>query len=49
MGLPEDYVLPATLKDAYQLTGNGVVVPVVSWLERNLLSRLLAKGELAAA
>ena len=29
MGLPEDYLLPATYSDAYHLTGDGVVVPVV--------------------
>ena len=32
MGLPEDYLLPATYNDAYHLTGDGVVVPVVRHL-----------------
>jgi DNA (cytosine-5)-methyltransferase 1 len=40
MGLPEDYALPASTTDAYHLTGDGVVVPVVAWLNANLLSRL---------
>jgi DNA (cytosine-5)-methyltransferase 1 len=32
MGLPDDYKLPANYNDAYHLTGDGVVVPVVRWL-----------------
>jgi DNA (cytosine-5)-methyltransferase 1 len=43
MGLPESYKLPYSTNDAYQLTGDGVAVPVVAWLEQNLLSRL--RGE----
>jgi DNA (cytosine-5)-methyltransferase 1 len=43
MGLPEDYVLPASTTDAYHLTGDGVVVPVVAWLNENLLSRIGAE------
>jgi len=37
MGLPEEYVLPKNYNDAYRLMGDGVVVPVVSYLSRNLL------------
>ncbi len=40
MGLPESYKLPDSTNDAYQLTGDGVAVPVVAWLEANLLSHL---------
>ncbi len=41
MGLPEDYLLPATYSDAYHLTGDGVVVPVVRHIAGNLLEPLL--------
>jgi DNA (cytosine-5)-methyltransferase 1 len=44
MGLPKDYALPSSTTDAYHLTGDGVVVPVVAWLEENLLSRLAAEA-----
>jgi len=37
MGVPESYPLPAKYNDAYHLFGDGVVVPVVAWLERYLL------------
>ena len=40
MGLPETYPLPERYNDAYHLFGDGVAVPVVSWLERNLLRPL---------
>lgn len=41
MGLPEDYPLPENYNDAYHLAGDGVVVPVVSYLAENLLDHLL--------
>lgn len=41
MGLPEDYLLPATYSDAYHLTGDGVVVPVVRHIAASLLEPLL--------
>ena len=41
MGLPEDYLLPATYSDAYHLTGDGVVVPVVRHIAASLLGPLL--------
>lgn len=41
MGLPDDYPLPANYNDAYHLAGDGVVVPVVSYLTENLLNPLL--------
>lgn len=37
MGLPESYILPGRYNDAYHLTGDGVVVPVVAWLEQNII------------
>ncbi|SDH26646.1 DNA cytosine methyltransferase [Nitrosomonas sp. Nm132] len=37
MGLPESYILPERYNDAYHLTGDGVVVPVVAWLEQHII------------
>ncbi|MET0606992.1 MAG: DNA cytosine methyltransferase [Beijerinckiaceae bacterium] len=45
MGLPDDYVLPQRATDAYHLTGDGVVVPIVSHLARHLFEPLLAAQE----
>ncbi len=41
MGIPDDYCLPASYNDGYQLAGDGVAVPVVAWLAENLLTPLL--------
>lgn len=41
MGLPDDYVLPGNYNEAYHLTGDGVVVPVVRHLAENLFERTL--------
>jgi len=40
MGLPDTYKLPDNYNEAYHLVGDGVVVPVVAWLEKHLLSPL---------
>ena len=37
MGLPDDYKLPYKYNEAYHLLGDGVVVPVVSHLNKHLL------------
>lgn len=37
MGLPDDYRLPLRYNDAYHLSGDGVVVPVVRHLSQDLL------------
>ncbi|MCG2837305.1 DNA cytosine methyltransferase [Photobacterium sp. WH77] len=37
MGLPENYVLPQKYNEAYHLVGDGVVVPVVSHINQNIL------------
>jgi DNA (cytosine-5)-methyltransferase 1 len=37
MGLPDSYKLPEKYNEAYQLMGDGVVVPVVSHLSKHLL------------
>lgn len=45
MGLPESYSLPSNYNDAYHLLGDGLVVPVVAWLEKHLLYPLaVCKG-----
>lgn len=50
MGLPDSYQLPRNYNEAYHLTGDGVVVPVVAHLARHLLEPLLqVAGRLRAA
>ncbi len=41
MGLPDSYILPDKYNEAYHLTGDGLVVPVVSHLEKFLLTPLM--------
>jgi DNA (cytosine-5)-methyltransferase 1 len=43
MGLPEDYVLPQKYNEAYHLTGDGVVVPVVRHLAQHILEPLVTQ------
>jgi DNA (cytosine-5)-methyltransferase 1 len=42
MGLPDSYKLPQSYNEAYHLTGDGVVVPVVRFLAAHILESLLA-------
>lgn len=42
MGLPDDYQLPGSYRDAYHLAGDGVVVPVVRHIATHILEPLLA-------
>lgn len=52
MGLPDSYKLPANYNEAYHLTGDGVVVPVVRHLAEHIFEPILdsAKaGKTAAA
>lgn len=42
MGLPDDYLLPDKYNEAYHLTGDGVVVPVVRHIAQNIFGPLLA-------
>jgi DNA (cytosine-5)-methyltransferase 1 len=37
MGLPETYILPERYNDTYHLTGDGLVVPAVSWIEAHII------------
>jgi DNA (cytosine-5)-methyltransferase 1 len=41
MGLSDKYVLPESYNEAYHLAGDGVVVPVVRFLAKNLLEPIL--------
>jgi DNA (cytosine-5)-methyltransferase 1 len=41
MGLPESYDLPPNYNEAYHLTGDGVVVPVVRHLAKNIFEPIL--------
>jgi DNA (cytosine-5)-methyltransferase 1 len=41
MGLPDSYKLPQRYNEAYHLTGDGVAVPAVKYLNDNLLLKLL--------
>lgn len=50
MGVPDAYPIPANYNEAYHLFGDGLAVPVVSWLSTHLLEPLLlANAEVAAA
>lgn len=49
MGLPDTYTLPANYNDAYHVTGDGVVVPVVRHLASYLFEPILKFGRLSAA
>lgn len=42
MGLPDDYELPANYNEAYNLAGDGLVVPAVRFLAANVLEPVLA-------
>ena len=37
MGVPESYRLPGNYNEAYHLMGDGLAVPVVSWIESHLV------------
>lgn len=41
MGLPDTYILPDRYNEAYHLTGDGVVVPVVRHLTANIFEPLI--------
>jgi len=42
MGVPDSYILPKKYNEAYHLMGDGLAVPVVSWIEAHLLHPLLS-------
>ncbi len=43
MGLPEAYTMPENYNDAYYLVGDGLAVPVVSFIEKNLFTNILSE------
>jgi DNA (cytosine-5)-methyltransferase 1 len=45
MGLPDDYLLPENYNEAYHLTGDGVVVPVVRHLAKHIFEPILQAAE----
>lgn len=49
MGVPEDYPLPPNYNEAYHLFGDGLAVPVVSWLEKHLLRPIALSCEATKA
>jgi len=42
MGLPDDYALPGKYNEAYHLTGDGVVVPVVRFLAEKVIEPVVS-------
>lgn len=42
MGLKDDYTMPENYNDAYYLVGDGLAVPVVSFIQENLFSNILS-------
>jgi DNA (cytosine-5)-methyltransferase 1 len=49
MGLPESYRLPSGSSEAFDLIGDGVVVPVVAFLEAHVVRPLVIAAETASA
>lgn len=41
MGLPDEYTLPNNYNEAYHLTGDGVVVPVVSYITTHIFDPVM--------
>ncbi len=46
MGLPDEYKLPENYNEAYHLTGDGVVVPVVRHLAKHIFEPILDASQL---
>lgn len=44
MGLPDEYELPGNYNEAYHLTGDGVVVPVVRFLAESVIEPVLLQA-----
>lgn len=44
MGLPDAYAMPASYNAAYKVAGDGVVVPVVRYLDETLFQPLLVRA-----
>jgi DNA (cytosine-5)-methyltransferase 1 len=44
MGVPDSYPLPKNYNEAYHIFGDGLAVPVVSWLSEHILLPLALAG-----
>ncbi len=44
MGLPEGYKMPSHYNSAYKVAGDGVVVPIVSYLDQQLFTPMLKQA-----
>jgi DNA (cytosine-5)-methyltransferase 1 len=49
MGLADSYILPEAYNEAYKLSGDGVAVPVVSYLNDTIFLPVMAASSLARA
>jgi DNA (cytosine-5)-methyltransferase 1 len=49
MGLPDSYILPENYNEAYHLTGDGVVVPVIRHLAKHIFEPVLEAIEAQTA
>jgi len=49
MGLPDDYILPENYNEAYHLTGDGVVAPVVRHIAAHVMEPLIGASSLCVA
>ncbi len=47
MGLPDTYILPSNYNEAYHITGDGVVVPVVRHLAKHIFEPVLNSAQLS--
>ncbi len=45
MGLPDEYLLPDNYNEAYHLTGDGVVVPVVRFLAEHIVEPVISHAK----
>ena len=45
MGLPDEYLLPENYNEAYHLTGDGVVVPVVRFLAEHIVEPVISHAK----
>ena len=45
MGLPDDYVLPKAYNEAYHLTGDGLVVPVVRYIAEEIVVPMMLQSD----
>jgi len=44
MGLPASYRMPERYNDAYRIAGDGVVVPIVKYLDEHVFQPVLLKA-----